>query len=153
MEKEIEYDGQNENCPCVLTGNPCRTTCTCMRSHMSGGCIYCPRYGSDEQRLNHARHIIQIFAREARLVEALEHYEDPAHWSQIRNNNGNGEFLPVRYSDGNNPNAHGRDVAAIALNENIVRCSHGFDVLNDAGETIGHFDTAAEALAEYRGDK
>jgi len=39
---------------------------------MSGGCIYCPRYGSDEQRLNHARHIIQIFAREARLVEALE---------------------------------------------------------------------------------
>jgi len=92
-------------------------------------------------------------AREARLVEALEHYEDPAHWSQIRNNNGNGEFLPVRYSDGNNPNAHGRDVAATALNENIVRCSHGFDVLNDAGETIGHFDTAAEALAEYRGDK
>ena len=36
-------------CPCTII-KPCKHTCTCANSHMSGGCMRCATYGSEEQR-------------------------------------------------------------------------------------------------------
>jgi len=45
----------NNNCPCVITKIPCTGACTCTNPAMSGGCFYCPIYGSEEQKLEHAK--------------------------------------------------------------------------------------------------
>lgn len=47
----------NNDCPCVLI-KPCRSSCTCANSLMSGGCDFCPRYGSHEQQVAHAEKLI-----------------------------------------------------------------------------------------------
>lgn len=46
------------SCPCQLTGNWCSLSCTCVNPLMSGGCVYCPKYGSLERRKTHAQNII-----------------------------------------------------------------------------------------------
>ena len=43
-------------CPCTLV-EPCRSTCSCANSIMSGGCDRCATYGSDEQRLSRAKSV------------------------------------------------------------------------------------------------
>ena len=43
-------------CPCKLT-KPCIEQCTCYRQYMSGGCMRCATYGSQEQKQNAAERI------------------------------------------------------------------------------------------------
>lgn len=50
-----------KECPCVITGNICSYACTCSYPHMSGGCLYCPIYGSEEQKCKHAVYIQRTY--------------------------------------------------------------------------------------------
>ena len=51
--------GDDSNCPCVILGDPCSQACTCVDGFMSGGCLCCAKYGSEEQRREHAKWILR----------------------------------------------------------------------------------------------
>jgi hypothetical protein len=47
---------ERRSCPCLYV-DPCRPSCTCASSWMSGGCDRCCTFGSLEQRKAIARHL------------------------------------------------------------------------------------------------
>lgn len=55
---ENRYDA---TCPCQLKEiTPCRSTCTCRNQFMSGGCSRCATYGSHEQQVAAAQHLVGL---------------------------------------------------------------------------------------------
>lgn len=47
------------SCPCSLV-EPCRASCSCAHSFLSGGCDRCCMYGSKEQRLEAAKRVVEL---------------------------------------------------------------------------------------------
>lgn len=67
----------NGNCPCVILNEPCTPQCSCTNPVLSGGCLCCARYGSDDQRQAVARILKTSVADHARLRVAKMRRENP----------------------------------------------------------------------------
>ena len=53
---ETRVEEERRGCPCTYDV-PCSDMCSCANPVMSGGCSYCCKHGSEEQRKSHAAHL------------------------------------------------------------------------------------------------
>lgn len=67
----LEKDPPVEVCPCTLADEPCHPHCSCVKPHMSRGCVCCARYGSPEQRQARAQWIVDTL-REAAYCRSAD---------------------------------------------------------------------------------
>lgn len=74
MKKVDDYHPLKNDCPCTMV-EPCQKNCTCAKPHMSHGCYRCCRYGSDEQRLNKARYVVELETILKRIQSGCPHNE------------------------------------------------------------------------------
>jgi hypothetical protein len=58
LTEQLKKEWSRKRCPCEF-GDPCKSSCTCARHSMSGGCLRCCTYGSEEQQKAMANRIIK----------------------------------------------------------------------------------------------
>jgi len=57
--KKYRVQSIKGGCPCLYV-EPCSINCSCANQYMSGGCMRCCTYGSFEQRVAMAQHLVSI---------------------------------------------------------------------------------------------
>lgn len=64
---------RSEACPCLHT-TPCQSNCSCVRPHMSHGCLRCCSYGSKEQQKARAEAIVAEVTQLREIVKMFAEY-------------------------------------------------------------------------------
>jgi hypothetical protein len=59
----------DDACACQIAAQPCTPNCSCVEPFLSGGCLCCCRYGSDEQRLAMAEFMVEAMRATIAKVE------------------------------------------------------------------------------------
>lgn len=72
-------------CPCTIADEPCHPDCTCVKPHMSRGCLCCATYGSEEQRQAKANYLVKLCQRGSTMP--IQHTKEFGiyHWDTFDN--------------------------------------------------------------------